>query len=68
MGVSPSTVARVRAILEDGSEEQIESLRNKSEQGGQGPGIRTVYSQVQSEKLKEKLESQRTPSEGGQGQ
>jgi hypothetical protein len=52
----------VRTILKEGSEEQIESLRHKSEQGGGGsgsgsPGIRTVYAQVQSEKLKTKLEA-----------
>lgn len=61
-GVSHGTIERVRTILKEGSEEQIESLRHKSEQGGGGsgsgsPGIRTVYAQVQSEKLKTKLEA-----------
>ena len=58
VGVSSSTIERVRTILEEGSPEQIESLRNKGQQGGEGPGIRTVFSQVQSDKLKSKLEEQ----------
>jgi len=61
-GVSHATIERVRTILKEGSEEQIESLRHKSEQRGGGsgsgsPGIRTVYAQVQSDKLKTKLDA-----------
>ena len=55
-GVSSSTIDRVRTILDQGTLEQIQSLRNKNETG-EGPGVRTVYEQVQSEKLKSKLQS-----------
>jgi len=51
----------VRTILEEGSEEQIESLRNKNEKSS-GPGVRTIYEQLQSDKLKTKLDTQ---EEGG---
>jgi hypothetical protein len=44
--------------LEQGTPEQIKALLNRNEQGGEGPGIRTVYQQVQSEKLKSKLSQQ----------
>jgi transposase-like protein len=56
-GVSSSTLDRVRTILEEGTPEQVQSLREKGETG-EGPGVRTVYEQVQSEKLKSKLSSQ----------
>ncbi|MGB8934106.1 MAG: hypothetical protein WCC17_03250 [Candidatus Nitrosopolaris sp.] len=54
VGVSASTIDRVRTILVEGSEEQIESLRTKNEKGT-GPGVRTIYEKVQSDKLKTKL-------------
>jgi tRNA G46 methylase TrmB len=54
VGVSASTIDRVRTILEVGSEEQISVLRERS-QIGEGPGIRTVYEQIQNDKLKTKL-------------
>ena len=53
-GVSTSTLDRVKTILDQASPEQVESLRNKGETG-EGPGVRTVYDQVQQEKLKSKL-------------
>jgi hypothetical protein len=54
VGVSASTIDRVRTILEGGSKEQISALRERS-QTGEGPGVRTVYEQVQNDKLKTKL-------------
>jgi hypothetical protein len=54
VGVSASTIDRVRTILEEGSEEQKSELRERS-QTGEGPGIRTVYAQIQNNKLKTKL-------------
>ncbi len=59
-GVSSSTLDRVSTILDQGTPEQIQSLRDKGETG-EGPGVRTVYEQVQSEKLKSKLQR---PTEG----
>ena len=52
-GVSSSTLDRVSTILDQGTPEQIQSLRDKGETGEE-PGVRTVYEQVQSEKLKSK--------------
>jgi ParB-like chromosome segregation protein Spo0J len=57
VGVSASTIDRVKTILEQGSQEQIAALKQKS-QTGSGPGVRTVYEQVQQEKLKTKLASE----------
>jgi hypothetical protein len=54
VGVSASTIDRVRTILEEGSEEQISALRERS-QTGEGSGVRTVYEQIQNNKLKTKL-------------
>ena len=54
VGVSASTIDRVRTILEEGSEEQISALRERS-QTGEGPGVRTMYEQVQNDKLTTKL-------------
>lgn len=53
-GVSSSTIERVRTILDQGTPEQIQSLRNKNETS-EGPGARTVYEQVQSQKLKSRV-------------
>ena len=39
-GVSSSTIERVRTILDQGTPEQIQPLRNKNETG-EGPGVRT---------------------------
>jgi hypothetical protein len=51
-GVSSSTLD----ILDQGTPEQIQSLRDKGETG-EGPGVRTVYEQVQQDKLKSKLQT-----------
>jgi hypothetical protein len=59
-GVSSSTPDRVSTILDQGTPEQIQALRDKGETG-EGLGVRTVYEQVQSEKLKSKLQR---PTEG----
>jgi hypothetical protein len=59
-GVSSSTPDRVSTILDQGRPEQIQALRDKGETG-EGLGVRTVYEQVQSEKLKSKLQR---PTEG----
>jgi hypothetical protein len=53
-GVSTSTLDRVKTILDEGTPEQVQSLRDKGEKG-EGPGVRTVYEAVQSDKLKNKL-------------
>ena len=58
-GVSTSTLDRVKTILDHGTPEQIQSLRDKGETG---PGVRTVFEQVQHEKLKSKLQQQQTDS------
>jgi hypothetical protein len=58
-GVSGSTIERVRTILDQATPEQIQALRAKSE-SGEGPGVRTMYEQVQSDKLKKRLSSQQT--------
>jgi hypothetical protein len=60
-GVSASTLERVNTILQEGSPEQIQALRDKSETG-EAPGVRTVFGQVQTEKLKDKLQPE-TPAE-----
>lgn len=57
VGVSASTIDRVKVILEEGTPEQIDSLKKKNEQG-EAPGIRTVYGEVQTNKLKNKLEEE----------
>jgi hypothetical protein len=59
--VSTTTLDRVKTILEEGTPEQVEALRNKNETG-EGPGVRTVYEQVQQEKQKGKLQQQQTDS------
>lgn len=56
-GVSHATIERVRTILEQGTPEQIQSMRDKSE-SGQRPGVRTMYEQVQDNKLKSKLQTE----------
>ena len=58
-GVSGSTIERVRTILDQATPEQIQALRAKSE-SGEGPGVHTMYEQVQSDKLKKRLSSQQT--------
>ncbi len=58
-GVSGSTIERVRTILDQATPEQIQALRAKSE-SGEGPSVRTMYEQVQSDKLKKRLSSQQT--------
>jgi hypothetical protein len=60
VGVSASTVDRVKTIMEQGSPEQIEALKQKSETG-EGPGVRTTYEQIQQEKLKKKLHEEQGP-------
>jgi ParB-like chromosome segregation protein Spo0J len=55
-GVSSSTIERVRTILEQATPEQIQGLRNRTETG-EGPGVRTVFERVQTEKLKSKLQT-----------
>ena len=55
-GVSSSTIERVRTILEQATPEQIQSIRDKSE-AGQRPGVRSVFQQVQTDKLKNKLQT-----------
>ena len=56
-GVSSSTLDGVKTILDQGTPEQIQSLRDKSETG-EGPGVRTMYEQVQQEKLESKLQTE----------
>lgn len=51
VGVSSSTIDRVKTILEEGTDEQIKALESKS-QMGEGSGVRTVYEQVQQEAIK----------------
>ena len=58
-GVSGSTIERVRTILDQATPEQIQALRAKSE-SSEGLGVRTMYEQVQSDKLKKRLSSQQT--------
>jgi hypothetical protein len=48
VGVSSATIARVKTILEKGSQEQIASLRNRRSR----PGIKTIYKQIQVEEAK----------------
>jgi len=55
-GVSSSTIERVRTILERATPEQIQGLRHRAETG-EGPGVRTVFEQVQTDKLKSKLQT-----------
>ena len=51
VGISPRTYERVRYILKEGSEEQIEKLRrNKG-------SIRQTYEQLKFEKLQDRLET-----------
>jgi hypothetical protein len=66
VGVSFATIERVKPILEQGTPEQIKALLNRNEQGGEGPGIRTVCQQVQSEKLKSKLSQQQQQQQPAQ--
>jgi len=66
-GVSSSTLDRVSTILDQGTPEQIQSLRDKGETG-EGPGVRTVYEQVQSEKLESKLQGQQRTEGAAQQQ
>lgn len=54
VGVSSATIERVRKIMDQGTPEQIQSLKQKSETG-EGPGVRTVYNQVMDKQLKDKL-------------
>lgn len=55
VGVSPATIDRARTNLEEGSQEQIASLRNRKS-SEKGPGVRTVYEQVQFGKLQSRLQ------------
>ncbi len=48
---------RVRTILEQGTPEQIQSMRDKSASGGR-PAVRTMYEQIQDNKLKSKLQTE----------
>ena len=66
-GVSTSTLDRVKTILDQGTPEQIQALREKGETG-EGPGVRAVYEQVQSEKLKSKLQGQQRTEGAAQQQ
>ena len=54
-GVSSSTIERVRTSLDQATPEQIQSMRDRSE-AGEKPGVRTMYEQVQQDKLKSKLD------------
>lgn len=54
VGVSAATMARVETILEEGTPEQIATMRDK-EKKGKSPGVRTMYEEVQNEKVKNKL-------------
>ena len=58
-GVSSSTIERVRIILEQATSEQIQGLRHRAETG-EGPGVRTVFEQLQTDKLKSKLQTDST--------
>jgi hypothetical protein len=51
VGVSASTIERVKTILEEGSKEHVEQLK-----AGEA-GKQTIYKQVKDEKLKSKLQS-----------
>ena len=55
-GISPATIERVKTILEEGAEEQKASLRDNSNE--KGPGVRTVYEQIQFAKLQSRLHGQ----------
>jgi ParB-like chromosome segregation protein Spo0J len=57
VNVSPATIQRVDTILEEGSPEQIASLRNSK-----GPGIKTIYGYVQFGKLQRKNSSALSPA------
>jgi hypothetical protein len=62
-GVSTSTLDRVNTILDQGTPEQIQALRDKNETG-EGPGVCAVYDQVQQEKLKkDKLQTDKPAQE-----
>jgi hypothetical protein len=54
-------MARVRTILDEGTPEQISSLRSGEKKKGGRHGVRTTYEEVQEEKLKSKLSAAATP-------
>lgn len=53
-GVSGSTIERVRSIMEHGTPEQIQSMRDE-DGNSKKPGVRTMYEQVQNERIKKEL-------------
>jgi len=60
-GISGSTIDRVRSIMEYGTPEQLQQMRDKSA-AGEKPGVRTMYEQVQSERQKKDLATTSGPS------
>jgi hypothetical protein len=53
VGVSRTTIDRVKAILKDGTSDEINSLRQNK-----GPGIKTVYKKIRNHKLRKRFEEQ----------
>jgi len=65
-GVSGSTIERIRAIMEHGTPEHIQTMRHRSE-AGEKPGVRTMYEHIQSDKRRKELQLESESAETAEG-